>query len=153
MTIHICLSIIADAQNIKSDTLLAAKEYRRAKYLLEIRQFNKFDSILIYSQSSARLYLKYKNINGLLGSLCNQIQVYSRNAMEKETTFLYDSIAHLSIPRYGEQNLFIVDAYHPMGFLKNSTGEIPEALQFLTLNTSDSGSEGHPFWLTPSFDR
>jgi CHAT domain-containing protein len=120
---------MAFSQNLVSDTTFAGKCYREAKTMLDKRQFNMFDSILIYSEKSAELYSKHKIWKGLLGSLCNQIQVYARNGYEEQVILLKDSIGHLSTKYYGENNLYLAEAYHYLGFNYNLFKKIDQAIE------------------------
>ena len=64
------------SQNITSDTTLAKQYNRKAKAMLDKRQFDKLDSILYFSEQAGVRYARYRIWDGLLSSLCNQMQVY-----------------------------------------------------------------------------
>lgn len=116
------------AQNVTFDTTIAGRSYRKAKSMLENRQFNKFDSILNYSNYAAERYSKYRIWPGLLNCLCNQIEVYARQNDEKKTKEIFDSILVINRKLPGSKYPYLANAYHYLGLLNFYKGNYDLAL-------------------------
>lgn len=117
-------------QNASVDTTIAGYYYRRAKDMLVNREFNKMDSILFLSEKAATIYEKNKDWEGLLNSLCNQIEISVRNYTEQKTFLLFDSINNFSQRKFGKENLHLATALRYLGFHFYLTGQSDEALEY-----------------------
>lgn len=120
------------AQTIAVDTILAGQYLSKAKNMLEYRQFDKFDSILIYSDAAAVIYTQNQDWKGLLSSLVCQIEVFARNSIEQNVLILYDSISRVSLQILNKDNVFEANALHNLGLCYHNQSKYDYALENYT---------------------
>ena len=81
----------AYGQNQKAELGEAALYYSKAKEMLDNRQFDKFDSIIIYANKSSKIYRSFSRWDDYLDNLNIKIQVAIRQYNKEQITVLRDS--------------------------------------------------------------
>jgi len=117
LVLMLVFSHFVKPQSTSIDTLRAQQDLLKAQTMLEKRQFDKFDSILVYSDRAAVVYTQYQNWKGLLASLCCEIEVFARNSSEENVLILNDSICKISNSKLGGESIFTADAMHFLGLV------------------------------------
>lgn len=78
-------------QNQKAELAKAAKYYAKAKEMLDNRQFDRFDSILVFANKSSEIYRTFSRWDEYLDNLNIKIQVAIRQYNKEQIAVLQDS--------------------------------------------------------------